>query len=210
MDKQLWGELIEMFENSPSQIKRIDGDISVGSKIVKELNINDRTTLATMILCASGITVNKCIRILAQGNDDLPSISKVNRVCEGKPSKISGFLIVATDIFGGLFAMNVEETNGEVGNIFYFAPDTLEWKSLDMKYSQFLYWTVNGNTVEFYETMKWSDWEKYADEAGFDQGILIYPFLSSKEIEIESASKKIVPLEELININMKYRNKIFE
>lgn len=210
MDKKLWKELNNMLENSKSNIKHIGGDPSIGFSAVEELKLNENTTLATIILYVAGLTINKCLRILGQGNDELQGICQVNEVKNGTPTKIKGFLIVATDIFGGIYAMNIDEIDGKVGQIFYFAPDTLEWESLEMKYSQFLYWAVNGNTEEFYSSMKWSDWEKYADETGFDQGILIYPFLWSKEIEIESATKKIVPFVELINVNMDFRRKFFE
>lgn len=210
MDKQLWNELLNMINSSKSEIRQIEGEQAVGDKIVKELSLNENTTLATIIYGTAGLTINKCIRILGQGNTELQSICEINDIIDGVPTKIKGFLIVATDIFGGIYAMNVEEIDGSIGQIFYFAPDTLEWDPLDMKYSQFLYWAVNGNTDEFYETMKWSDWEKYADLTNFNQGILIYPFLWSKEIVIETASKKIVPFVELINVNMDYRRKFFD
>lgn len=210
MDKQLWNELLNMINSSKFEIRQIEGEQAVGDKIVKELSLNENTTLATIIYGTAGLTINKCIRILGQGNAELQSICEINDIIDGVPTKIKGFLIVATDIFGGIYAMNVEEIDGSIGQIFYFAPDTLEWDPLDMKYSQFLYWAVNGNTDEFYETMKWSDWEKYADLTNFNQGILIYPFLWSKEIVIETASKKIVPFVELINVNMDYRRKFFD
>lgn len=210
MDNQLLNELLNMINNSESDIRYIEGDHMVGETIVKELVLNDKTTLATIIYHFAGMTINKCIRILGQGNDDIQSIIQINDVKNGKPTRLKNFLIVATDIFGGLYAMNIEKIDGSIGQIFYFAPDSLEWEPLDMKYSQFLFWAVNGNTDEFYSSMKWSNWESYADITGFDQGILIYPFLWSKEIEIESAKKKIVPFIELINVNMDYRRKFFE
>ena len=70
--------------------------------------------------------------------------------------------------------------------------------------------SLNGDTDKFYDTMKWNGWEQYADMTKFDQGILIYPFLWSKEVKIETASKNIVPFVELINVNMEYRRKFFE
>lgn len=206
---ELWNEILQMFDSSNSKIELVDGKDIVGKPIVNELKLNEATTLATLICNVSGVTVDNTIRILGQGNQHLDSIYKINAIKNGVPTKIRDMLIVGTDVFGGIFAMNVTEVNGTIGNIFYFAPDTLEWESLDMKYSKFLYWTVHGNTDEFYSSMKWHGWEKIAESTGFNEGILIYPFLWSKEINIETASKNIVPFEELISINMEYRNKFF-
>ncbi|WP_211344408.1 DUF2625 family protein [Paenibacillus lentus] len=36
--------------------------------------------------------------------------------------------------------MNGGAFEGRLGEIFYLAPDTLEWESLDMQYSDFLNW----------------------------------------------------------------------
>ena len=209
INKELWNEIIEMFNNSTSKIKLVSAEENIGESIVSQLGLNKATTLSTIICNVSGITVDNIIRIIGQGNQKMIGVDKINAIVNGKPSKIRDMLIIGTDIFGGIYAMNMTEINGVIGNIFYFAPDTLAWESMDMKYSQFLYWTVHGNVNEFYSSMKWNGWEQIAVSTGFNEGILVYPFLWSKEINIETASKKIVPFEELININMEYRNKFF-
>lgn len=201
-NKELWDEILHIFDSSTSKIELVAGKETLGNQIVNELKLNKATTLATIICNVSGITVDNTIRILGQGNQNLNSICKINAIKGGVPTKIRDMLIVGTDVFGGIYAMNITEVNGTVGNIFYFAPDTLEWEAMDMKYSQFLYWTVHGNTDEFYNSMRWNGWEKIAQATGFNEGILIYPFLWSKEINIETASKNIVPFEELIGINI--------
>lgn len=208
-DKELWNEILQVFSTSKSNIIQVPGENAIGENTVKMLGLNEKTALATIIYNVAGITIDNCIRILGQGNSEIVSIAEINKIENGIPTKIKGLLIVATDIFGGMYAMNTEEIDGVLGEIFYFGPDTLEWEVLNMKYSQFLYWTVNGNTEEFYESMKWNDWEKYAETTNFNQGILIYPFLWSQEIKLETASKKIVPFEELVNVNMECRGKFF-
>ena len=209
-NSELWNEILQMFDSSASNIELIGGQDNAGSVIVNDLKLNPQTTLSAVIGNVAGIKVNNTIRILGQGNQDIKGIHKINEVKCGMATKIRDLLIVATDVFGGFYAMNTAEGKGPVGEIFYFAPDTLGWEALNMKYSQFLYWTVHGNTDDFYSSMKWSDWEQIAKAVGFDEGILIYPFLWSNEINIETASKKIVPFEELFCVNMEYRNKFFK
>lgn len=77
--------------------------------------------------------------------------------------------------------MNMGAINDEIGVIYYFAPDTLEWESIEMNYSEFLQWCVLGNISKFYQSFKWNDWRQMAKEVKFNDGILIYPFLWSKE-----------------------------
>lgn len=209
LNNELWNEILQVFNNSKTKIELVDGEENIGEAIINELNLNQDTTLATIICNVAGITINNTIRIMGQGNQNLNSICKINAVKNGVPTKITNMLIVGNDIFGGIYAMNISKINGEVGNIFYFAPDTLDWESMDIKYSQFLYWTICGNTDDYYNSMKWNGWDKMAQSIGFNDGILIYPFLWSKEINIETASKNIVPFEELIGINMEYRSRFF-
>lgn len=76
------------------------------------------------------------------------------------------------------------------------------WETLEMKYSEFIAWAVLGNLEEFYADMRWSTWKEDVKKATFDEAILIYPFLWSSEMEIEKASKKIVPMEELFQLNL--------
>ena len=116
----------------------------------------------------------------------------------------SGLLVVATDIVGGIFALNMGRFPEDQGFVWYFAPDTLEWESLEMKYSQFIAWLAQGDLSGYYSSMRWTDWRKDAESVGFGEGILIYPYLWAKECNIETASKKVVPLKELLGMNEEF------
>lgn len=60
---------------------------------------------------------------------------------------------------------------------------------------------------EFYSTLRWNTWKEDSEIVKFDEAILIYPFLWSNELQLEKADKKIVPAEELLNINQEYSKK---
>ena len=66
---------------------------------------------------------------------------------------------------------------------------------------------AQGNIDEFYSSMRWTNWRESAKNVEFDKSILIYPFLWSEEVNIETASKSIVPFDELFATNMEYREK---
>ena len=116
-------------------------------------------------------------------------------------------LIVATDVVGGIFAINLGKFDEGIGDVWYFAPDTLDWEDLELRYSEFIAWLAQGNIDEFYSSMRWTNWRESAKNVEFDKSILIYPFLWSEEVNIETASKSIVPFDELFATNMEYRDK---
>ena len=76
-----------------------------------------------------------------------------------------------------------------------------------MKYNEFLAWTFQGNIDEFYDTMRWKNWEEEVKGLEINKAILVYPFLWAKECDIENATKKIVAIDEIISMNFDYSNK---
>ena len=206
----LWKKINKMLQSSDRKIELFQCDEVRGINIIKEIGLNNTTTLSTIIANCAGVIVDDCIRILGQGDVNVHGIYEVNLIENGSANRVMGMLLVAFDIFGGLFAMNMGAINDEIGVIYYFAPDTLEWESIEMNYSEFLQWCVLGNISKFYQSFKWNDWRQMAKEVKFNDEILIYPFLWSKEHNINTAEKKIVSFNELFNLNMDYRKKFFE
>ncbi|MCF0112238.1 MAG: DUF2625 family protein [Erysipelotrichaceae bacterium] len=117
---------------------------------------------------------------------------------------LPNYLIVAMDIFGGAFVKDTED------NILYFAPDTLDFEETEMKHSQFLYWLDNGNVAEFYEPFLWDAWENFADTLEESEGMIVYPPLWSREYEPDTASRNVILLKELLELNIELRNKLFK
>lgn len=100
---------------------------------------------------------------------------------------------------GGFFALNGGFIDEGLGQIFYFAPDSIEWECLEMGYTDFIYWACTGDLNKYYDTMRWNGWESYIANMNGDQAISIYPPLFSKEAQsgIENCSKKPVPIKEI-------------
>lgn len=208
IDNELWKELNKIFKDSNKNIKLNKSTILEGQNAIDVLKITSKSVLGSILFNTSGITVDNWIRVLGSENEKnrgIISFNKINK--EGFVNNIDKMLIVADDVVGGIFAMNSGKFSDGIGDIWYFAPDTLKWESLEMKYSEFITWITIGNTDEFYSTLRWNKWQNDASNVNFDEAILIYPFLWSNEIEIETAEKKIVPVEELLSINQEYSKK---
>lgn len=175
--------------------------------VVTELGIDESSILGHIVKKFSNITVNNYLRLLC-GNSKKENIITVNaRIKKIYPGNK---LIVATDIWGGLFAINNGDFDEQFRDIWYFAPDELQWIDLDINYSQFISW-ICGNTLDdFYKHMRWRGMDYFIKGVSDNQAVLIYPFLWSNECNIEEANKKVVDLYELIEINAKYQKKFFQ
>ena len=208
IDNGLWEELNKMFCNSNRNIMLSRVKMSNGQDALDALKITSKSALGSVIFNTAGITVDNWIRVLGSENEENRGILSYNKIGEdGVAKNIDKMLIVADDVVGGVFALNAGKFSVGIGDVWYFAPDTLQWESLEMKYSEFISWIAIGNTDEFYRTLRWSKWKDDVCNVTFDEAILIYPFLWSNEIEIEMAEKKLVPVEELLKINQEYSTK---
>lgn len=105
------------------------------------------------------------------------------------------------------FAVNIDNEINDESNIFYFAPDTLEWEDLDMNYQQFLIWICTDEFIEFHSSFFWKDINNDISVLDENNAILVYPFLWANECELETASKKQISIIELLLLNDENRSK---
>lgn len=179
-----------------------------GENELLNLQVTTKSTLGAVAYSTGGILLQHgWLRILGSGHKELPrAITQWSKECDVKQS-----LLVADDVVGGFFALNGGFNNEGIGQVFYFAPDTLEWECLEMGYTDFLHWVCTGNLEAFYESFRWSGWETYISNVKGNQGVSIYPPLWSKEANqngLDNCSKKVVPISELWGINNLYREQL--
>ncbi|BBK78764.1 DUF2625 family protein [Clostridium butyricum] len=204
----LWQEINNMFISSNRQLILNSDELEDGIKSLDVLQVTSKSALGSIILNTSGIVIDNWIRILGHDSNTNRGILSYNSIGEnGVATQVDKMLIVADDVVGGLFALNAGKFSEGIGEVWYFAPDTLDWESLEMHYSEFIAWIAQGNIDEFYSIMRWSTWKEECKNVKFNEAILIYPFLWSNEIQLEKADKKIVQAEELLKINQEYSKK---
>ncbi len=153
--------------------------------------LDDKSSLGEIVTLTGGIICDKWVRIFGSGDIDF-----VEKNAFLKPY---GMIVVAEDITGGLFSINAENM------VHYFAPDTLEWEELGIKYSDFVFFFVlGGKRVEkFYELYRLDNWQTEIKNIKSDEGLLYIPFLWSKEIKkVKSLKHKIVPIEEIQKLQL--------
>ena len=94
----------------------------------------------------------------------------------------------------------------DLGNIYYFSPDGLEYEALDITYSQFLDFCFNNDLNVFYKGLRWDSWQADVKKIDGNQVFNFVPALWTKEgKDINKNSRKAVPVEEQYRLNMEFR-----
>lgn len=178
-----WKDIKNVFFSSSNNIKIYEkADAAIFNTVYK-------TPMEALVHSVLYIEVNDYLRILGTGDSKYNNVfaftKYYNEVFEDE------HYIIAHDVFGGLFA--------SAGTIWYLAPDTLEWVDLGVNYQNFIRWAATPGVNDFYKDFLWEDAEKMLSKCSVDEGILIYPFLWSKECsDMDKAEKKIVPFSEIM------------
>jgi hypothetical protein len=175
-------------------------------RILLESQVSIRSPMGAVIFNTGGILIDKgWLRLLGSGHPRLPrSISEWNkgrsRTSEGQSL---GFWLIGDDVIGGFFALDGGAFGKAKGEVFYFAPDTLQWEPMNgMGYSEFLVWSLGPSLSRFYQSTRWEGWETETSALNGDQAFSIYPFLCSHEgKDIGSNSRKPCSVAEVFSFN---------
>lgn len=175
------------------------------------VQVTTRSPMGAIIYETGGILVDHgWLRILGSGCDRLPrSVAEWNKGCTfadyGEPAP---YWLVADDVIGGFFALDGGYLGGTVGCMFYFAPDTLRWESMDMGYSDFVWWSFTGDTAKYYADCRWQGWEQDVKSLPGDKGFSFVPFLWTKADSLESRSRRPVPIAELYGLQLDFARQL--
>ncbi len=179
--------------------------------MLEELQVTTRSPMGAVVYETGGLLIDGgWLRILASGHPRLPRTlpgwNKGRTWIEAEsPPPI---LIVADDVVGGSFAINGGALDGPQGHVHYFAPDRLEWESLERGYSEFVQWTLQGDLGTFYAGQRWPEWPADVSTLAGDQAFSIYPFLWAKGPPIEERSRKAVPMAELVEVQFDFQRQL--
>ncbi|PWV94440.1 uncharacterized protein DUF2625 [Paenibacillus cellulosilyticus] len=204
VEADTWAMIREWIRNSQLNIEILENNRTQGEEALYHLQITNRSTMGAIALESGGLIVdNGWLCILGSGHSRIYG-SLVNN----KHSSLfeEGF-VIAYDVVGGLFAINTGQFENHSRNIYYFAPDTLEWEDTGKGYTDFINWVLNGDLNQYYETFRWDNWINDLKGLQYDQGISVFPYLWSKEgKDVEKSLKKAIPLHEIWGIQNDFRN----
>jgi len=168
-------------------------DAAAGDAALYAAQVTTRSPMGAIAHNAAGIFIDHgWLRVLGAGRHPRfwRSLPEWN---EGRSNR---YYLVADDAVGGFFAVNGGALGQDVGNLYYYAPDSLRWEPCGFGFSQFLVWAMSGKLHEFYQSLRWDGWAAEVKQLSGDQAISIYPFLWTKGPPIKERRRRTVSIAE--------------
>jgi uncharacterized protein DUF2625 len=175
------------------------------SEALLATQVTTRSPMGAVVYETGGLLIDHgWIRVLGSGHPRLPrSLPRWN---EGRTVRENGeqlgFFLIADDVLGGFFTLNGGRFDGEMGRVWYPAPDTLEWEPMELTYSEFLIWCFSGDLARFYEGRRWPGWEEEIGRLSGDLGIGIYPPLWAEGPLVGERHRGTVPVAEMYRLHV--------
>jgi hypothetical protein len=174
-------------------VETLPADSAAGEAALHAVQVTTGSSMGAITLNVAGILIDSgWLRVLGAGGH-----SRFQRSLPGwNAGRSSGFYLVADDAVGGFFALNGGALGEDLGNIYFYALDSLQWEACKFGYSQFLVWAMSSNLREFYHSLRWNGWQAEVKKLTADQAISIFPFLFTNGPPIEARNRGLVPVAE--------------
>lgn len=211
-EEPAWTLVKEWIDSAKNKVEVLPIDTSKAKDALYKTQVTTRSPMGAIVYMTGGLLVdNGWIRILGSGNEKLKRI--LPDWNKGKTFKEFGqapaFLLIADDAMGGFFLLNGGGLGKDLGKVYYFSPDNLEFEPLDLTYSAFLNFCFNNNLDEFYKGHRWTNWKEEVTKLNGDSVYTFYPFLWSKEgKDINKVTRSVVPIEEQYGLNLDFRKQL--
>lgn len=207
-----WTTVQDWIKTAKNKVEVLPVDAVNAKEVLYKTQVTTRSTMGAVVFMTGGILVDDgWIRILGSGNSKfnrtLPDWNKNKSFKEfgEKPS----FLLIADDAIGGFYLLNGGGLGKDLGKIYYFSPDNLEYEPLDITYSEFLGFCFNNDLDKFYDGNRWDGWRKEVSKLKGDQVYNFYPFLWTAEgSDINKNTRKVIPIEEQYSLNLDLRKQL--
>jgi hypothetical protein len=194
-----WPVIEEAVAGADQPAELVPGDPAAGEQTLVLLQVTVRSFLGALALHTGGLLVDHgWLRILGGGQGPL-NLCIANGV-DRPPDESPGQVLVAFDVLGGKFAINGGALPGSPGEVAYFAPDDLAWLPLEMKFSEFVLWSLTDRLAMFYEHLRWPGWEAEIASLPLDQGLsLVPPPFTTEGRDLSKVSRRPIPIVELMS-----------
>ncbi|MEO7045374.1 MAG: DUF2625 domain-containing protein, partial [Ferruginibacter sp.] len=207
-----WAFVKEWIDSAKNKVEILPVDAAKAKDALYKIQVTTRSPMGAIVYMTGGLLIdNGWIRILGSGS------SKLNRSLpdwnKGKTLKdsveTSGFLLIADDVIGGFFILNGGIFGEDLGKVYYFSPDNLEFEALHLTYSDFLLFCFNNDLDKFYAGYRWKGWKEEVSNLAADKVYNFVPTLWTKEgKDFDKNSRKAIPVEEQFNVNIYFRKQL--
>jgi len=201
-----WPLVKKWIESAKNKVEVLPVDSAKGQEALYQMQVSTYSTLGSIIYNTGGIMVdNGWLRILGSGSDKLkrtvPEWNKGKTIQEygDKPD----YLLVADDAVGGFFAINYGAFGSDLKNIYYLAPNSLNWEPLNAGYGEFILFCFESDLSKFYEGLRWTSWDQFIGNLDGSKSYSFRPYLWAEEgKDINKSTRKLVPTEDLYKFNI--------
>lgn len=207
-----WILVKDWIDSAKNKVEVLAVDTMKAKDALYKTQVTTRSPMGAVIYMTGGLLIDDgWVRILGSGNTKLSrALSEWNR---GKSFNNYGetpsFLLIADDAIGGFYLLNGGGLGKDLGKVYYFSPDNLEYEPLNLTYSDFLLFCFNGDLNKFYDGYRWASWKEEVSKLAGDQVFNFFPPLWTKEgKDINKNSRRAIPIEEQYSLNIEMRKQL--
>lgn len=207
-----WPVVEKWIKAAKNKVEVLAVDTVKAKDALYKTQVTTRSPMGAIIYMTGGLLVDDgWIRILGSGNvrlnRTLPDWNKGKAFSEF--GEAAPYLLIADDAAGGFFLLNGGALGKDIGKVYYFAPDNLEFESMDLSYSEFLLFCFNNDLDKFYKGNRWTNWREEVKKLDGDKVYNFVPFLWTKEgKDINKNKRMAVPVEEQFSLNLDFRKQL--
>src|SRR5690348_15169228 len=142
-----WTLVKDWIKSAKNKVEILPVDTTRAKDALYKIQVTTRSPMGAVVYMTGGLLIdNGWIRILGSGSE------KLNRALpdwnKGKSFKEFGdaptFLLIADDAIGGFYLLNGGGLGKDLGKVYYFSTDDLEYEPLDITYTEFLQFCFDG------------------------------------------------------------------
>jgi hypothetical protein len=123
-----WPLVQEWIRNARNHVEVLPAQRERSEATLVYLQVTTRSPLGAVALETGGMFIDHgWLRILGSGHQRMQGTLQTWNSPEHMPAedRLNDALLIAHDVVGGFYALNGGAFAGTLGNVFYFAPDTL-------------------------------------------------------------------------------------
>ncbi len=207
-----WPVVKKWIAAASNKVEILAVDTAKAKSALYETQVTTRSPMGAIVYETGGILIDDgWIRILGSGsnrlNRSLPEWNIEKTLIDS--TETSGFYLIADDAIGGFFIMNGGFFGKDIGKIYYFSPDNLEFEPMDWSYSDFLSFCFNNDLNKFYEGYRWKGWRNEVAALPGDKVYNFVPPLWTKEgKDFSKNSRKAISVKEQFELNVYFRKQL--
>jgi len=161
-------------------------------QVLLQTQVTTRSTMGAIAYETGGVMVDGgWLRFLGSGH---PGLTRT--LPAWNQGRSSGFYLIADDAVGGFFAINDGAFGEDARNMYYWAPDSLDWEPMKIGFTDFFIWALSDRLAKFYESLRWASWREDTATLSGDSCFGFYPFLWTREGSVSVSHRAPVPARE--------------